>query len=75
LIQIIKLKDSPEDLIKLKEEIANLKLENQMIKDKISQAKIKNKFQLGKEQEVKNSNIFSCFSGNDEEKYTLNLNG
>jgi hypothetical protein len=75
LIDILKCKDDPGEYNKLVKDIVELKKENKLIKERISNSNnILTKFKLPSiNTQDRSGNIFSCFGKYQENLFTLNF--
>jgi hypothetical protein len=73
LLDMIKCRDNPRELSKIKKEIFSLQNENNSLKDKLSTQYKEKIFINASNREYRGDKIFSCFSKIEEDGYTVNL--
>ncbi len=73
MIDIIKCKDNPRDIAKIKKEIFTLQNENKLLKEKLMNQYSEKNFVYDTNREYKADKFFSCMNENDDQEYTVNL--
>lgn len=73
MIDIIKCRDNPRDIAKIKTEILTLQNENKLLKEKLMNKYNEKNFIYDKNREYKTDRFFSCMNQNDDEESTVNL--
>lgn len=73
LIDMIKCRENPRELSKIKKEIFVLQSENKAIKDILTNKNKDKTFDHDENRELTTHRIFSCLSRNEEEGFTVNL--
>jgi len=73
LLDIVKCRDNPKELSKIKKEIFSFQSENNLLKEKLSSQFKEKIFLNASNREYRHDKLFSCFSKNEEDGYTVNL--